>query len=554
MPLDSLTRRILGWKSEYFDIPCDRITGIIDYPVCAADGEVLGLHRRVNYIDAEGKRAKDFRWFSPDRQTFLEPDGSYDPVRVEERVSVTARSGLGGRKLNTLPFYGQHRLAAWAEELRGNGIAPAIVIAEGEKAAEALWSQEVMALGVANGAPNHPDNDTLRLLAGYQVINWPDNDQAGQQLTQNLSRKLRGIAERVRVVEWPEAGPADDAHDFIAAAGEGVKDALDNILMAARRVVWETEADIPAPEEARAEQEQLRMESRRELSLRIIAELRRLGFEADAQEQEECREYFRAWLCIDCSYQPANPISCKQPLCPRCFPGRLKADWLKQTKKEVHDMRFRLYKGRPANEVDMDGNPLKQTAARFREWRDRNKVSGGVFGYRYDAQHGCVILLALHESQAAPEDGPAFVWEPALASGETVSSWTLCDWLTEQYVEEVEQALDAGLYVTLMHWSKMRRRFQGFGTCYHTPSQSAVEDSPPTGGVEEEEESPEEVKVVLGKLSGGSLSKVSRMVCPKCGGTHFQKDLTKYPMDLAIKDEHGYRWSDLRRKPAEIRR
>jgi hypothetical protein len=73
--------------------------------------------------------------------------------------------GLQGRKLGSLPLYGSEELKDWSD-------GDPIVIAEGEKATDALRKAGFHALGTVTGASNTPGPETLEVLRGRKVILW----------------------------------------------------------------------------------------------------------------------------------------------------------------------------------------------------------------------------------------------------------------------------------------------------------------------------------------------------------------------------------------------
>jgi putative DNA primase/helicase len=123
--------------------------------------------------------------------------------------------GLGGRKLETLPLYGIHKLSADAK---------GVVIAEGEKATDALLSNGIPAVGTVTGASGTPGDDALRPLLSCPVYLWPDNDSTGHKHMKRIGEVLLRLGHRdVRVIAWkgaPEKGDAADLFGLEGAADE----------------------------------------------------------------------------------------------------------------------------------------------------------------------------------------------------------------------------------------------------------------------------------------------------------------------------------------------
>jgi putative DNA primase/helicase len=83
--------------------------------------------------------------------------------------------GLKGRKLSTLPLYGSERLSEWPEDVP-------VIVAEGEKATEALLGAGFAALGTVTGAGGTPGREALEAVRGRRVVLWPDNDEGRRHM------------------------------------------------------------------------------------------------------------------------------------------------------------------------------------------------------------------------------------------------------------------------------------------------------------------------------------------------------------------------------------
>jgi|GEM_PF-3406732 len=117
--------------------------------------------------------------------------------------------GLGGRGLADLPLYGVDRLVNDTTE------APAIVC-EGEKAAQSLLDNGILAVGTATGSGGTPGDDALRPLLGGPVILWPDNDDVGRKHMERIGEALLRLGHgNVRRIEWKNAPPKGDAADLV---------------------------------------------------------------------------------------------------------------------------------------------------------------------------------------------------------------------------------------------------------------------------------------------------------------------------------------------------
>jgi putative DNA primase/helicase len=81
---------------------------------------------------------------------------------------------LKSRKVSTLPLYGSERVREWPKD------ETVVVVAEEEKAADALLEAGFCALGTVTGASGTPDQEALSILEGFEVVLWPDNDDQGR--------------------------------------------------------------------------------------------------------------------------------------------------------------------------------------------------------------------------------------------------------------------------------------------------------------------------------------------------------------------------------------
>lgn len=127
-----------------------------------------------------------------------------------------AADGLLGLRTADLPLYGTHLLAQ-LEPGR------TVVVTEGEKAAEALWSLRLPAVGTVTGAASTPGEDALSVLLPYDVVTWEDHDEAGTRHMERLASALRRLGGSARRLIWSGASEkGDDAADFVARGGTRV--------------------------------------------------------------------------------------------------------------------------------------------------------------------------------------------------------------------------------------------------------------------------------------------------------------------------------------------
>jgi energy-coupling factor transporter ATP-binding protein EcfA2/uncharacterized protein (DUF983 family) len=152
----------------------------ITFEVRDLNGALVALHER---IERDGK--KIFVWKHPG-----------------------GRKAQGDLKVADLPLYGVHRLQS----------ADFVVIVEGEKCAEALWSVGIPAVATY-GATCDPADEPLRQVIerAPTVYLWSDNDDAGRKHMERLGKRLLALgATDVRWVEWHDAPEKGDAADAVA--------------------------------------------------------------------------------------------------------------------------------------------------------------------------------------------------------------------------------------------------------------------------------------------------------------------------------------------------
>jgi len=150
----------------------------ITYEVRDPNGTLIAVHERIEH---NGK--KTFVWRHPD-----------------------GRKAHGDLKVADLPLYGVHKL----QDVQF------VVIVEGEKCADALWSVGVPAVATY-GASHNPADEPLEQVIerATTVYLWADNDETGRRHMERIGKRLLELgATDIRWVEWqnaPEKGDAADA-------------------------------------------------------------------------------------------------------------------------------------------------------------------------------------------------------------------------------------------------------------------------------------------------------------------------------------------------------
>jgi len=173
-----------------------------------ASGRLVAIHERW-----EGTSEKRFLW--------KHPNGRY--------------SRDGEIRASMLPLYGSEHIEDWPPG------AP-VILAEGEKAREALAAAHLPALGTVTGANGTPSFESLEMLRGRKVILWPDADDEGLRHMQRIAERLQSIASEVRIFEWRDAPPKGDAADHPGVLGRSRRDIRALLKQMASTSVWEPES------------------------------------------------------------------------------------------------------------------------------------------------------------------------------------------------------------------------------------------------------------------------------------------------------------------------
>jgi len=94
---------------------------------------------------------------------------------------------------------------------------PYVIIAEGEKAVDALVESGFVSVGTQGGAHSTPCDDALSTIAQCdQVYLWPDNDKAGLDHMARIAMALHRLgATEISVINWPDAPGKADAFEAV---------------------------------------------------------------------------------------------------------------------------------------------------------------------------------------------------------------------------------------------------------------------------------------------------------------------------------------------------
>lgn len=166
-----------------FSLPRNGRTKVVarqtEWQLLDANGDEVAIHVRKDFSDG----SKQYPW---------------------RRGNVW---GLGELEPAGLPLYGAHILARAAPGAE-------VVVTEGEKAADALNSRGILAVGTVTGGDTTPSVETLAPLVGHRVTLWPDNDEKGAKHMRSIADVLAGLGEYARLVNWRSAPAKGDAADF----------------------------------------------------------------------------------------------------------------------------------------------------------------------------------------------------------------------------------------------------------------------------------------------------------------------------------------------------
>lgn len=140
-----------------------------------------------NYTDAQGSiiaQVERFEWEKDGK-----PQKTFRPWDVKQRAY---------RAPENRPLYNLPNIAK----------APEIIVVEGEKAADALISQNIDATTAMGGASAPLEKTDWSIVEGRKVIIWPDNDEAGRSYADRLRDHLTAKgALSVSILAVPDSRP-----------------------------------------------------------------------------------------------------------------------------------------------------------------------------------------------------------------------------------------------------------------------------------------------------------------------------------------------------------
>ena len=202
---------------------------VAQFPYEDENGTLVFVVERVEYRNADGahvlnkdgKRKKSFRQKRPDPE----------------------RPGAWIWNVNGVPplLYG---LPALLEAIASERT---VVVVEGERKAELLWSWNVAATCCAQGAKGWK-GEHAQVLRGAEVVILPDNDTEGHKHADAVAASLLEIAVSVRVLDLPSLPPKGDVVDW-AAAGNTVERFWQLVETAPNWTAAAAPQEIPARQE-----------------------------------------------------------------------------------------------------------------------------------------------------------------------------------------------------------------------------------------------------------------------------------------------------------------
>jgi hypothetical protein len=166
--------------------------------------------------------------------TFVLKDGKRDKKFRQKQPDPNEPSGWSwnAKGVPALPY----RLPELIEAAANNH---AVIIVEGEKKADLLWSWNVPATCCPMGAEKWRAEHSA-FLRGASVVILPDNDDKGRKHANAVGRSLQGVAASVRMLELPGLPAKGDVMDWADAGGTA---AMLHELIERNAKIWE-----PMPE------------------------------------------------------------------------------------------------------------------------------------------------------------------------------------------------------------------------------------------------------------------------------------------------------------------
>ena len=136
----------------------------------------------------------------------------YEPKTFRQKHKNTSGRWAWGKGREAWPPYQLHRLVQDPDSV--------VYVVEGEKDADALWQEGLLATCNPGGAGKWPA-EYAKHLQGRDVVLLPDNDEAGRDHMEVVGSSLRGWAGSIRTLQLPGLAEKGDVSDWLAAGGDG---------------------------------------------------------------------------------------------------------------------------------------------------------------------------------------------------------------------------------------------------------------------------------------------------------------------------------------------
>jgi Protein of unknown function (DUF3987) len=176
--------------------------------------------------------------------------------------AVRYEPGIDGKK-NTFRQRQPNGRGGWIDNIKGVRLVlyrlpelakasaiRSVYIVEGEKDAETLRVQELLATTNAMGAGKWRDEYSEH-LRGRHVLILPDDDQPGRDHADKVKKSLSGVAASVIIVELPGLPEKGDVTDWFALSGNDKRKLLEIVKAASDHAPPTGKGNAPAASEAK---------------------------------------------------------------------------------------------------------------------------------------------------------------------------------------------------------------------------------------------------------------------------------------------------------------
>jgi RNA polymerase subunit RPABC4/transcription elongation factor Spt4 len=188
----------------------------------------------------------------------------------------------------------------------------------------------------------------------------------------------------------------------------------------------------------------------------------RLGPEKKVWNERCSTGKHRTGKCLKCGQGgivAKYEYTCGLGLCPKCWIGRLFADWKASRVAEVLPLDCGFHETRSQNP-----GSLAQVRTRAKEWRERHAIKGGVEGYGCERTGPGEFRWYVTLITDAGEDiSSTRSFNVASTFGKRGKAW---DWFSSHYRRMLDLWRTPEELEYLVQQTKGKRRFQSFGNLY----------------------------------------------------------------------------------------